>query len=110
MQQEYLGEVLVRRGVVPAERLGPLFETMRERGQALTDLVVATNIADEAKIAQALADECGAPVIAKIDVDAVPLTLVSQIPITYAKQHKILPIAEDETTIYCVVADPFDTT
>jgi general secretion pathway protein E len=110
MQQEYLGEVLVRRGVVPAERLGPLFDTVRERGQALTDLIVASNIADEAKIAQALADECGVAVVAKIDVDALPLALVSQIPITYAKQHKILPIAEDETTVYCVVADPFDTT
>jgi len=57
--QEYIGEVLVRRGVVPPERLAPLYETMKERGQALTDLLVSTNVTDEAKIAQALADECG---------------------------------------------------
>ncbi len=109
MQQQYLGEILVRRGVVPPERLGPLFETVRERGQALTDLIVSTNIADEAKIAQALADEAGAAVVGKIDVDAVPLALASQVPITYAKQHKILVIGEDESNVYSVVADPFDT-
>ena len=45
----------------------------------------------------------------KVDPDSVPLALVSRLPITYAKQHKILPIAEDEDTIYVAVADPFDT-
>ena len=107
--QEYLGEVLVRRGVVPAERLVPLYETMRERGQALTDLLVSNNVADEARIAQAFADECGVAFVAKIDVDALPVELVSRLPITYAKQHKIVPVAEDESAVYCVVADPFDT-
>ncbi|MFO0759917.1 MAG: type II secretion system ATPase GspE [Byssovorax sp.] len=109
-QHEYLGEVLVRRGVIPPERLPTLFDTVRERGQALTDLVVATNIADETKIAQALADECGVGFVAKIDVDAVPLALVSKVPITYAKAHKILPVSEDESNVACVLADPFDTT
>ena len=107
--QEYLGEVLVRRGVVPAERLVPLYETMRERGQALTDLLVSNNVTDEARIAQAFADECGVAFVAKIDVDALPVELVSRLPITYAKQHKIVPVAEDESAVYCVVADPFDT-
>src|ERR1700691_5533165 len=106
---EYLGEVLVRRGVVPAERLIPLFETVRERGQALTDLLVAANVTDEAHIAQALADECGVPFVPKVDPDAVSLALVSRLPITYAKQHKILPVSEDDDAVYCVMADPFDT-
>ena len=107
--QEYLGEVLVRRGVVPAERLVPLYETMRERGQALTDLLVSNNVADEARIAQAFADECGVAFVAKIDTNALPAELVSKLPITYAKVHKIVPVAEDESAVYCVVADPFDT-
>jgi general secretion pathway protein E len=107
--QEYIGEVLVRRGVVPPERLAPLYDTMKERGQTLTDLVVAANIADEARIAQALADEIGVSFVPKIDVDALPADLVGRLPITYAKQHKIIPVSEDEQSVYCVVADPFDT-
>jgi general secretion pathway protein E len=105
----YLGELLVRRGIIPPERLPLLFETVKERGQTLTDLVVASNIADEAKIGQALAEECGVSFVPKIDIDAVSLALAGRLPITYAKQHKILPIAEDEASVYCVVADPFDT-
>ena len=33
--QDYLGEILVRRGVVPWERLAPLFETVDGRPAAL---------------------------------------------------------------------------
>jgi general secretion pathway protein E len=109
-QSEYLGEVLVRRGVVPAERLSALFETAKERGQPLTDVIVAANVADEPKISQAIADEHGLAFVNKIDIDAIPLTLVSRIPITYAKQHRILPVSESEDAVYCIVADPLDTT
>src|SRR5262245_3198099 len=107
--QAYLGEILVRRGVVPPDRLPGLFETVRERGQALADLVVMTNIADQGSIAQALADECGVSLMGKIDIDAIPLAVATKLPITYAKQHRILPISEDEQLVCCVVADPFDT-
>lgn len=109
-QQRYLGEILVRHGVVPPERIEPLFETVRERGQHLTELIVSSNIADEPAIAQALATEVGVGYMPKIDIDAVPLALASRIPITYAKQHKILPISEDDQSVYCAVADPLDTT
>src|SRR5689334_20199539 len=107
---EFLGEILVRRGVVPPERLAALFETVRERGQALADLVVSSNIADEARIAMALADECGLGYMARVDADAVSLALAEKLPITYAKQHKILPLSEDDRAVYCVMADPLDTT
>jgi general secretion pathway protein E len=109
-QSDYLGELLVRRGVVPPDRLVSLFETAKERNQPLTDVIVSSNVADETKIAQALADEHGLTFVSKIDLDAIPLPLVSRIPITYAKQHRILPIKEDDDCVYVIVADPLDTT
>ncbi|WP_437676221.1 type II secretion system ATPase GspE [Sorangium sp. So ce131] len=108
--QHYLGEILVRRGVVPAERLAPLYDAVRERAQSLADLIVQSNITDEATIAKALADECEVGFLPRIDVDAVPLELASRVPITYAKQHKILPLAEQDGVVYCALADPLDTT
>ncbi len=109
-QSDYLGEVLVRRGVVPQDRLESLFETARERNQPLADVIVSSNVADETRIAQALADENGLAFVTRIDIDAIQLALVSRIPITYAKQHRILPLREDDDAIYCVIADPMDTT
>jgi general secretion pathway protein E len=107
--EEYLGEILARRGVVTQERLEVLYETVRERGQPLTDVLVQANVTDEAKIGLALAEECGLPFVSKVDVDAVPLATATRIPIGYAKAHRILAMAEDDDCVHCVVADPFDT-
>jgi general secretion pathway protein E len=108
--QAFLGELLVRRGVVPADKLPGLFESVRERGQPLLEIVVASNVADETRIAQALADECGLEFVQRIDLDSIPLELATRLPITYAKQRRVLPTSEDESRVSCVVADPLDTT
>ncbi len=107
---EYLGEILVRQGLVAAERVAPLFEAVRERGQTLGDLLVQQKILDEKQIAQALASECGLGFMPKIDLEAVPDAVAGRLPITYAKQHKVLPISEDDARVWVVTADPLDTT
>jgi general secretion pathway protein E len=109
-EQEFLAEVLVRRGVVSAERIEPLMQTVRERGQALADLVVAANVAGEEQIARALADEWSLGFMPRIDADAVPLDTAERIPMTYAKQHRLLVLSEDPERVYCVSADPLDVT
>ncbi|MFO0554896.1 MAG: type II secretion system ATPase GspE [Polyangiaceae bacterium] len=107
---EYVGEVLVRRGVVEQDRINALVQTVREKGQPLTELLVAGKITDERAIADALAAECGLPVMAKVEVDAISDDVAGRVPITYAKAHKILPVAEDDDRVYCVLGDPLDTT
>jgi general secretion pathway protein E len=109
-REEYLGEILVRHGVIDAARIGPLFDTVRERGQPLTDLLVSSNLADETKIGRALANEMGLDFVPKVEIDTILFEVASRLPITYAKQHKILPIFEDDSAVHAVVADPLDTT
>jgi len=109
-QQQFLAEVLVRRGVVPADRVDSLLETVREKGQPLTDVLVQAEVAAEESIAQAFAEEWGVRFMDRIDVAAVPLSAAERIPITYAKQHRILVLSEDENRVYCAVADPLDVT
>ena len=88
-EQEYLADIFVRRGVLPADRLEELMGTVRERNQALTDLMVAADVATQEQIAQAIAEEWGVGFMRQIDIDAVPLEVAEKIPITYAKQHKL---------------------
>jgi general secretion pathway protein E len=107
--QHYIGEMFVRRGVVTAEHLAPLYDAIKERGQPLADLIVAAKLADETKVAQALADEAGLAFASKIDIESVSPVLVERIPITYAKQHRILVLSEDDGAVYCAITDPFDT-
>jgi general secretion pathway protein E len=107
---ELVGEILVRHGVLPPERLVGLFDSVREKNVPLTELLVTNKVTDERSIAMALANEFDLRFVPKVDVTAIPDEVAGRIPITYAKQHRVLPLAEDEDYVYCVTADPFDTT
>ncbi|MBM4360314.1 MAG: type II secretion system ATPase GspE [Deltaproteobacteria bacterium] len=83
---------------------------MRERGQPLTDVLVSGKFADAQRIARALAEELALPFVATIDVASVSLPLAERIPITYAKQHGILVVAESDAEVSCITSDPLDVT
>ncbi|MBI4954359.1 MAG: type II secretion system ATPase GspE [Myxococcales bacterium] len=109
-QPQFLAEVLVRRGVVPADRLPAVMEAVDERGQTLHEAIVGAAVAREEDIARAYAAEWGFNYLGQIDVASVSLGVAGRIPITYAKTHKLLVLGEDDEKVYCAVADPLDTT
>ncbi len=110
MQLDFLGEVLVRRGVLSPERLDALYAAQRERGTDLRELAVSTNATDEGAIAQALADESGLPYLDKIDANTIPVSVIARLPINYAKSHRLLMLDEPVDTVRVAMADPFDVT
>ena len=109
-EQRFLGEILARRGVVPAERLEGFYNVQREKGGDLIDLLVNTNVVDDTVIGRALAAEAELPYVDDLDPNKVSTALATRVPISFAKTHKILVIAEDDDCVHAVCADPFDTT
>jgi general secretion pathway protein E len=108
-EQRFLGDILVRQGVLGPDVLEPLYAQQRERGTPLFDLVVQAQAASEADVAQALARECGLPFLARIDADAVPIQVATRLPIGYARSHKLLVLSESDEGIDVACADPLDT-
>jgi general secretion pathway protein E len=109
MEERFLGEVLARRGVVPAERLEAFYAVQREKGTSLIDLLINTNTTDEKTVARALAEEAQLPFVEAIDPGAVTTATATRVPIAFAKTHKLIVIGEDETRVHVLIADPFDT-
>jgi general secretion pathway protein E len=108
-EEQFLGEILVRRGLLSPERLDGLIALQREKGASLVSLIVGTNAAEESQIAEALAQETGLPLVHKIDVDSIPQAMASHLPITYARSRKVILTNEDDEQAYIVCADPLDT-
>jgi general secretion pathway protein E len=110
--QRYVGEILVRRGAIPADRLEDLLRTASERDASILDVLSANRETDGATIVRALADEVGIPFLEKIRPEDVPATLVERIPISFARQHRLLGLAEDGENgpIRVAVANPLDPT
>ena len=110
MEQSYIGEILVRRGLLPAERMEEALRVADERGAALTDVLTATRALDEVAVGRALADEAGLPFIMDIKAEQVPVELVERTPINFARQHGVLPIGRDGERVVVAVRNPLDPT
>jgi general secretion pathway protein E len=108
-EQRFLGELLSRRGVVPADKLDGLFAIQRERGTDLLDLVINTGVAEEMAIARILAEEAQLPLVERIDPADISTALAIRLPIAFAKAHRILVVREDDLAVHAVCGDPFDT-
>jgi len=108
-EQRFLGEILARRGVIPADKLEAMFAVQRERGTDLIDLIVNTTAVDELTIAKVLAEEAQLSLVERIDPAEIMTALATRVPIAFAKAHKVIVVREDEHAVYAVCGDPFDT-
>ncbi|HEX7601608.1 MAG TPA: type II secretion system ATPase GspE [Polyangiaceae bacterium] len=108
-EERFLGDLLVRRGLVQAERLEPLYAVQRERGVDLVDLLVNAQVCDGNTIARVLAEEVQLPFAESIDPERIATALATRVPISFAKNRKVLVFAEDEREVHAYIADPFDT-
>ena len=108
-EERFLGDLLVRRGLVLAERLEPLYAVQRERGVDLVDLLVNAQVCDGNTIARVLAEEAQLPFAESIDPERITTALATRVPISFAKNRKVLVFAEDEREVHAYIADPFDT-
>jgi general secretion pathway protein E len=108
-EQRFLGEMLARRGAVPADRLEAFYAIQREKGVDLVDLLVNSNVTDETTIARVLAEEAQLPLVETVDHAAITTALATKLPIAFAKTHKVIVVSEDEGAVRALIADPFDT-
>jgi general secretion pathway protein E len=108
-EQRFLGELLVRRGVVPADKLEAIWAVQRERGTDLLDLLVHGSVVDEMVLARALGEEAQLGVTERIDPADITTSLATRVPIAFAKAHRLIVVQESEASVQVVCADPFDT-
>jgi len=107
-EQRYIGEILVRRGALEPDRLEDALETAADRAIDLADFLVATHAVEEDKVVRALADEVGMEFVEKIATDLIPEELIDAVPINFARQNRVLPLAQSDHSVRVAVANPLD--
>jgi general secretion pathway protein E len=78
----------------------------RKPGQELAEVLVEMGALEPQRLARALAQEYRMPFQAHIDEHALDQTLVTKIPINYAKKNHLLPLHADEAGVTVAIADP----
>ncbi len=105
------GEIAVALGFASAEQITLALEaqTEDEEERRLGDLLVESKALEPEQVAKVLSVQLEMNYLEKIDVDAVPDELVQQVPISFARQHSVLPLHEEDGIVIVAVADPLDT-
>ena len=78
----------------------------RKPGQELAEVLVEMGALEPQRLARALAQEYRMPFQAHIDEHALDQTLVTKIPINYAKKNHLLPLHADDAGVTVAIADP----
>ncbi|MBK8012371.1 MAG: type II secretion system ATPase GspE [Deltaproteobacteria bacterium] len=105
-----LGEILVALCHVTPEAVCDALDAQRGgETDRIGEILVERELIDAKEVAQALALQLEMRFIEEISVDRIPDELIRPIPISFAKQHAILPIEQGADAVLVVVADPLDT-
>jgi general secretion pathway protein E len=105
-----IGEILLRTTALTEDQLEAAREALRESGGRLGDLLVARGHISADQLLGALAEQLGLPVRAQIHHGDVDESLIERLPIGFAKDRRVLPLARAEGgAVRVAVTDPLDT-
>ena len=105
--EERLGDLLVQRGMLTAEALADALAQQAERGGRLGEVLLGQKAITERQLQQVLAYQLQLAMLESIDHRSIPDDLITQVPINFAKQYKLLPLSRSPLgTIEVACLDP----
>jgi general secretion pathway protein E len=104
-----LGQLLVRETRLSPEQLEQARLRQVESHERLTDVLVEEGFLNAEEVLHAIGHQQGLAVVSNIDAAEVDEALLAQVPITFAKQHRVLPLGwGTDGKLRVAVADPLD--
>ena len=105
------GEIGVTLGFVEPEDVSAALEAqhLESDDDRVGDLLLQTGRLTAEQVARILSVQLEMPFIETIEVDQIPDDLVQRVPISFARQHGVLPVARLGDSVMTAVQDPVDT-
>jgi general secretion pathway protein E len=107
-QETKIGQILLSQTSLTEPQLREALAVQKEKGGRLGEILVQKKFLQPHEILVALGLQLGIPYLKEIDVNHIDPEWVKDVPITYARQYEVLPIAVDEFAITVVISDPFN--
>lgn len=103
-----IGEILLTQTSLTEAQLKEALQIQKEKGGKVGEILIQKKFLQPQEIFIALSLQLGIPYLKEIEINAIEPDWVKEIPIAYARQHEVLPIAMDETAVTVVISDPFN--
>jgi general secretion pathway protein E len=107
-QETKLGQILLQQTSLKEEQLRDALEHQKAKGGRLGEILVQKKYLQPHEVLVALGLQLGIPFLREIDVNHLNPDWVKDIPISYARQYEVLPVAMDDVAVTVVISDPFN--
>ncbi len=107
-QETKLGQILLSQTSLKEDQLRDALETQKAKGGRLGEILVQKKYLQPHEVLVALGLQLGIPFLREIDVQHLNPEWVKDIPISYARQYEVLPVAMDDVAVTVVISDPFN--
>jgi general secretion pathway protein E len=103
-----LGEILLKRGKITAAQLESALQRQRETTphRRLGEWLMADGLISEADLVEALGEQFGLPVRVTFPEELLDPGLVGELPVDWARGHRVLPVRGEAGSVAMLTADP----
>jgi len=108
--ERFLGAILLRETALTHAQLEQALALQRQEGGRLGDILLRMRAITENELLHALSVQLDIPLATEIKPEDVDIELCKRVPISFAKQHQLLPIRVDEEKrqVIVAIADPLE--
>jgi len=103
-----LGQILQQKFSLSPERLEEGLQIQREKGGRLGEILIRMKAVKEEEVLEALGIQLSISYWPALEPHQLDLTLLSKVPIGFAKRHELLPVGNDNGRVTVAVSDPFN--
>lgn len=109
-RRKSIGEILIESTQVTEEQLEEALQNQGdvEDKRKIGEILVEKELITEEEMLRALAYQLDLPYYEKLPINDINPQLVAEIPIQFARDNQILPVARDEFNVTIAVADPLN--
>lgn len=105
--RKLLGAILMEMGVITESQLNEALTLQQENHRKLGEILVEMAKIEPRKVTEALSKQFDMPMVDLREVQ-IPAELIELVPVTLAKEHMIIPIAEKSNGVTVATSDPLD--
>ncbi len=108
MAVDTVGNILLKSTSMTEKELSTLFEVEMADGSTLGDLLRKKNVSTPDEVLAELCKHLEVDFLKDIPVNDIPVDLVRNIPINYAKSHTILPYKDNQGVVTVLTSNPLN--
>jgi general secretion pathway protein E len=103
-----IGQILLTQTSLTESQLKEALSIQNEKGGKIGEILVQKKFLQPHEILIALSLQLGIPYLKEVEINSIDPEWVKDVPIAYARQYEVLPVAMDESSVTVVTSDPFN--